>query len=471
MRFLSSPHGHVLTLPSSHPRRTRLSRTDSNEARRQQRYSEAEQALAESLRAPDPSTPEAQTQALRKTASLLQALSEDSGEAARHFRAVIAARDLHGPPLRAAKRERWLLEHRQRQCVEQAARLERGAPPASPAPTRRQVNLARFLEASGHRPMRAQTLAPARRMVAGDAEDMLTRGGVRLPPPGVFLRELTARRRCSDVPSQSAASASVSTLPTASTSSLLTDEGDASASFMGLVDDNEEHDTPGSVIVYCTPKRTHRSRQSICRGLGDLPLPDYARELLEGFAEDSIIALQPLVPPPALVRSKHASLPPPAREEHPFPQLSPPRDDAASRPDARRRAQSSVPTRRHRPFLSLENASVSGFMSMRTPERPRRQKLRSLFSIAETHPVGVEDAAERMDTVERPSASGSTRKASTARVPNGLRVSSEWSLVRAASRSEMLDREGPRLRRKPSITSRLMKRMSLQLSPRGKAED
>ncbi|KAL1746954.1 hypothetical protein HDZ31DRAFT_33103, partial [Schizophyllum fasciatum] len=122
-------------------------RSESSPARRHRRYTEAERALEQSLHALASSgSPD---RALHATASLLRALSESSGEAARQIRALIASSDLHGSALQAAKRERWVWEMRQRQASEQLAKLPQA--PAAPSADRRQRNLARFLESSEHK--------------------------------------------------------------------------------------------------------------------------------------------------------------------------------------------------------------------------------------------------------------------------------------------------------------------------------
>ncbi|KAI4525473.1 hypothetical protein K525DRAFT_365251 [Schizophyllum commune Loenen D] len=495
-------------------------RAETSEARRHRRYTEAERELERSLRTLV--SPEEHDRALHTTASLLRQLSETSEEAARQVQILLASSDLHGPALYAAKRERWIWELRQQQAKEAATRLQQA--PAAPVVDRRQANLARFLESSEHRlatrpaPRLKRRSMQARRMVATDAEPMLVRRDVPLPPPGVFLDELTSRRRCRKSTAGSEASASVTTLPTASSASIMTDQHDedssyrafaASCTFAALGDDDGREGPRGSVVVYHTPKRTHRSRQSICRGLEDLdlPLPDYARELLAEFSDSPSVVLPPLDLDLGFTpaRPKHVSLPPPARtvreqfrvaqkelsstperpqtpqEEVQFPsQLSPPR---ASPSDARRRTQSSTPVKGHRTFLSLENASPTRFLSLRHSDRPspRRQKLRSLFSIAESQSGSK---ASNIDEVSRIGGGSKTRFDGSSDINAGsrasvstsdalpearmssedVRVSSDWTLLRAASRSEMFDSTDRRLRRKPSIASRLAKRVSLQLT-------
>ncbi|KAL1694325.1 hypothetical protein GGG16DRAFT_110371 [Schizophyllum commune] len=488
-------------------------RGETSEARRHRRYTEAERALERSLRSL--SSLEEHDRALQTTASLLRTLSETSEEAARQVQILLASSDLHGPALYAAKRERWIWELRQRQAKEAAARLQ-SLPTTPPAVDRRQANLARFLESSEHRlasrpvPRLKRRSMQARRMVATDAEPMLVRRHIPLPPPGVFLDELTSRRRCRRSQAGSEASASVTTLPTASSASILTDQHDedssyrafaASCTFAALGDEDGREGPRGSVVVYHTPKRTHRSRQSICRGLDDLPLPlpDYARELLAEFSEAPSVVLPPLDLTSTLdlgftpTRPKHVSLPPAPRvvqdrpltpqQEVQFPsQLSPPR---ASPSGARRRTQSSTPVKGHRTFLSLENASPTRFLSLRHSDRPspRRQKLRSLFSIAESgssnagsqssiagsHSAG-RGVVQKLDETSNINASSQASVSTGDALPEArmsnedVRVSSDWTLLRAASRSEMFDSTDRRLRRKPSIASRLAKRVSLQLT-------
>ncbi|KAL1707957.1 hypothetical protein EV121DRAFT_268205 [Schizophyllum commune] len=489
-------------------------RAETSEARRHRRYMEAERALERSLRSIV--SPEEHDRALQTTASLLRTLSETSEEAARQVQILLASSDLHGPALHAAKRERWIWELRQRQAKEAAARLHSSSTTSPPVEDRRQANLARFLESSEHRlntrpaPRLKRRSMQARRMVATDAELMLVRRDVPLPPPGVFLHELTSRRRCRRSQAGSEASASVTTLPTASSASILTDHHDedhsyrafaASCTFAALGDEDGREGPRGSVVVYHTPKRTHRSRQSICRGLDDLPLPlpDYARELLAEFSEAPSVVLPPLDLTSTLdlgftpTRPKHVSLPPAPRvvqdrpltpqQEVQFPsQLSPPR---ASPSGARRRTQSSTPVKGHRTFLSLENASPTRFLSLRHSDRPspRRQKLRSLFSIAESgssnagsqssiagsHSAG-RGVVQKLDETSNINASSQASVSTGDALPEArmsnedVRVSSDWTLLRAASRSEMFDSTDRRLRRKPSIASRLAKRVSLQLT-------
>ena len=492
-------------------------RAETSEARRHRRYTEAERALERSLRSL--SSPEEQHRALQTTASILRTLSETSEEAARQVQILLASSDLHGPTLYAAKRERWIWELRKQQAKEAASRLQASST-SPPVVDRRQANLARFLESTEHRlntrpaPRLKRRSMQARRMVATDAEPMLVRKDVPLPPPGVFLDELTSRRRCRRSTTGSEASASVTTLPTASSASILTDQHDedqsyrafaASCTFAALGDEGEREGPRGSVVVYHAPKRTHRSRQSICRDLDDLPLPlpDYARELLAEFSEGPSVMLPPLDLISTLdigftrARSKHVSLPPPARvvrdqshsaqqeltstpeqprtprEEVQFPsQLSPPR---ASPSDGRRRTQSSTPVKGHRTFLSLDNASPARFLSLRHSDRPspRRQKLRSLFSIAESQSTA---AGSRSGSVDRDVGKARIEGGSQASVSTSdalpearmssedVRLSSDWTLLRAASRSEMFDTTDRRLRRKPSIAFRLAKRVSLQLT-------
>ncbi|KAI5892601.1 uncharacterized protein SCHCODRAFT_01181002, partial [Schizophyllum commune H4-8] len=122
-------------------------RAETSEARRHQRYTEAERALERSLRSL--ASPEEHDRALRTTASLLGQLSKTTEEATRQAQILLASSDLHGPALYAAKRERWIWELRQRQAREAAARLQQA--PAAPVVDRRQANLARFLESSEHR--------------------------------------------------------------------------------------------------------------------------------------------------------------------------------------------------------------------------------------------------------------------------------------------------------------------------------
>ncbi|KAI0349725.1 hypothetical protein OH77DRAFT_1170774 [Trametes cingulata] len=351
-------------------------------ARRLSRYSRAESALHSAVEASsvEISPQELQIRALEQATALLSEQARDAQTCAEKLRACLADKELSPEEARSLQRQRWLEEHKSNSRQEQSVRtrqlLTKLSSPVqeeyslfdSPsAMTRREANLARFLQQSPTRISIAHTrLSPLPHTIYRRKTICQLRP-MRLRPSAMELAlrsPLRLHSRSRSLDGGHARSNSDSTDATfvsqgSSGQTAVTPASDPPRKLSSSLSP-PPFSSKGEAVVSIERLTPLRSRDELLAEVGDITLPDYAVDLLEDLVATSLdVSLRGITAVESVPAIHHGPPPEPVSAS------------ASLRTSGRLRSQSDIPTSSSLPPL---NTNVRR-RSVISPKSPFRQTL------------------------------------------------------------------------------------------------